>query len=65
MLHLVLDILIGLGSQTFWRKCPEHRFLSARGERGVRSEDKRLGVISTDKIVTSALGAGPLGLGKH
>ena len=64
MLHLVLDILNRFWEPDILRKMSRTQIPLLGGERGVRSEVKRLGIASTDKIITSALGAGPLGLGK-
>ena len=57
MLHLVLDILNRFGEPDILRKMSRTQIPLLGGERRVRSEDKRLGIISTDKIVTSALAA--------
>ena len=52
MLHFFLDILNRFWEPDILRKMSRAQIPLLGGERGVRSEDKRLGITSTDKIVT-------------
>lgn len=61
MLHLVLDIWNRFGEPDILRKMSRTQIPLLGGERGVRSEDKRLEcIIHRQNCYLSALGAGPL-----